>query len=155
MDLFNKFIKVFEALEREEVDYILIGGFAVILYGLPRVTEDIDLFIKPDENNIKKLKKALYSVYKDESIEEITFDMLKEYAVVRYGSPDGFHIDLSADIGEAFTYTDISYELKKIEGQSIKIATRESLYNMKKDTVRPIDKSDSLFLYDLIKKDKN
>jgi len=45
MNLFDKLLQIADALEREKVEYILIGGFAVILYGLPRLTQDLDLFI--------------------------------------------------------------------------------------------------------------
>lgn len=38
MDLYEKFMNVFSALQKENVEYILIGGFAVVLHGLPRVT---------------------------------------------------------------------------------------------------------------------
>ena len=44
MDHFQVFLKVLKAMEDEGVDYILIGGFAVILHGLPRFTMDMDFF---------------------------------------------------------------------------------------------------------------
>lgn len=34
--IFEKFWEVIDALEKEGVDYILIGEFAMVLYGLPR-----------------------------------------------------------------------------------------------------------------------
>lgn len=43
-DLFNKFLEVIDTLEK--VDYILVGGFAMVLYGMPRATQDLDLFVK-------------------------------------------------------------------------------------------------------------
>lgn len=45
-DLFNKFLEVIDTLEKEKVDYILVGGFAMVLYGMPRATQDLDLFVK-------------------------------------------------------------------------------------------------------------
>ena len=51
------FLKLCEALNREGVKYVVIGGFAVFLHGFPRFTEDIDLFIDPSPENISKLKK--------------------------------------------------------------------------------------------------
>lgn len=154
MDIFEKFIQIFDSLNKGKVEYVLIGGFAVILYGLPRVTEDIDLFIDPDEDNIERLKDALYRVFEDDDINDISADMLKDYAVVRYGTLSGFHIDLIVKIGEIFSYEDLQYDIKEIEGHKIRVATKEILYNMKKDTVRPIDKSDAVFLLELIKKER-
>ncbi|PKL38852.1 MAG: hypothetical protein CVV44_08260 [Spirochaetae bacterium HGW-Spirochaetae-1] len=154
MDMFNKFIEIFDALEKEGVEYILIGGFAVVLYGLPRVTQDIDIFLKPSYDNIEKLKKVLSSLFDDDSIEEISADMLENYPVVRYGSPDGFNIDIIIRIGDMFKYSDIRFNIKNIEGHTVKIATVESLYRMKKDTVRPVDKSDAAFLMGLLKEEE-
>ncbi len=57
-DLFNRFLEVIDALEKEKVDYVLIGGFAVVLYGMPRFTQDIDLFIKSEKENVIRLQNA-------------------------------------------------------------------------------------------------
>ncbi len=70
MELFDKFIKVIAAFEREGVEYIIIDGFAVVLQGFPRLTQDIDMFIRPTEENITKIRQALHTVFNDKSISE-------------------------------------------------------------------------------------
>ena len=70
----KKFLTVIDALNSFKVEYILIGGVAVILHGLERLTRNIDIFIKMTEENIEKLRKALFSVFDDPSINEITFE---------------------------------------------------------------------------------
>jgi len=55
--LFKKFFDVLDALEKEKIEYILIGDFAMVLYGMPRVTQDLDLFIKMRKENTEKLQK--------------------------------------------------------------------------------------------------
>jgi hypothetical protein len=152
MNLFDKFMEVLDSLEREKVEYVLVGGFAVILYGLPRLTQDIDLFIKPDTENLARLKNALFSVFGDASINEIDLEMLDKYPVVRYGSPEGFYIDLIVRLGNAFSFSDIKYVVRDIEGHYARVATIELLYEMKRDTLRPVGKSDSEFLRELLKK---
>jgi hypothetical protein len=42
--------KVLEALEREGVKYIVFGAVAVALHGLPRATEDLDIFVAPERD---------------------------------------------------------------------------------------------------------
>jgi hypothetical protein len=91
MDHFQEFLKVLKAMDDEGVEYILIGGFAIILHGLPRFTMDMDFFIKMASENVDRLRKALYSLFADSDIEEITFDELVKYPVIRYGTPNGFH----------------------------------------------------------------
>ncbi len=65
VDQFAEFIKVFKAFDEQNVDYILIGGVAVILHGIERLTRDIDIFDRRIHKNIEKLRKALYCVYED------------------------------------------------------------------------------------------
>ena len=52
MELFGNFIKVLAALQHHRVEYILVGGVAVIFYGMERLTRDIDLFLKMDAENV-------------------------------------------------------------------------------------------------------
>jgi hypothetical protein len=49
-----------ESLNSNKVEYILIGGWAVGLYGNPRTTKDIDFLVECSSRNIKRLQKALY-----------------------------------------------------------------------------------------------
>jgi len=53
---FKDFIKF---LNSNNVEYLLIGGWAVSLYGNPRLTKDIDFLISSKDENIDNLKKAL------------------------------------------------------------------------------------------------
>ncbi len=149
-DQFEDFIKVFEALEKYEVDYILIGGVAVILHGMQRLTRDVDVFVNIFPENIGKLREALHSIYKDPSIEEITLNELNDYPVIRYGTPSGFYIDIMARLGEVATYDSLKYEIIDYNGIKIKIATPETLYQLKRDTLRDKDKIDAVFLRELI-----
>ncbi len=150
-ELFEKFLKVLKALGKEKVDYILIGGFAVILHGLPRLTQDIDIFVKMNSENIKKLQKALDDVFQDECIFDITFEELNQYSVIRYGAPDGFYIDIMARLGEFATYDDLEYEIMTFDEIPINVATAQTLFKLKKDTLRSEDKRDAFFLYELMR----
>mgnify|MGYP001099726024 CR=1 FL=1 len=60
MNIFDRFMEVLRALDIEEVEYILVGGYALILNGLPRITRDIDLFIKPEERNVAKSAESCF-----------------------------------------------------------------------------------------------
>ncbi len=46
--------EVFEALNKNNVRYLVVGGVAVNLHGIPRMTYDLDLMIGLDEENIHK-----------------------------------------------------------------------------------------------------
>lgn len=145
-DQFKNFLSVLEALDQESVQYILIGGVAVILHGIERLTSDIDIFVKMDHENISRLRNALHSIFDDPSIDEITLEALQEYEVIRFGASDDFYIDIMARLGEVAVYEDLEFEILIHQGIKIRIATPETLYNLKKDTLRQKDRFDAAYL---------
>ncbi len=38
---------------KHQVDYIIVGAYALAFHGVPRYTGDIDIFVKPDPINAK------------------------------------------------------------------------------------------------------
>lgn len=75
-----------DAIEEKNICYALIGGIAVKELGRPRVTHDIDIFVKPDdaENILEILKENgfeierrdpfwLYKAWRDEVLVDIIF----------------------------------------------------------------------------------
>ena len=69
---FETLLTVLRTFERERVDYILVGGVALNLHGIIRVTEDVDFFIRPTPENVERVKQALRSVWNDPEIETIS-----------------------------------------------------------------------------------
>lgn len=57
--LHEEYEKFLSLLNKYEVKYLLIGGFAVNLYGYKRMTEDLDVLIEATKENGKKLLKCL------------------------------------------------------------------------------------------------
>jgi hypothetical protein len=141
-------LRVIASLNRAGVDYVVVGGVALNIHGLIRATEDLDVFVRPDPGNIERLRAALKAVWSDPDIDQITAeDLCGEYPAVRYGPPEGtLYLDILTRLGEATHFSDLQAEDKEIEGVRVRVATPRTLYRMKKDTVRPIDRSDALAL---------
>ena len=57
--MLNRLRDVFSSLQRHEVRYLIIGGIAAILYGVPRATFDLDILIEATPQNGQKLIDAL------------------------------------------------------------------------------------------------
>lgn len=49
------YLNLFKALKTHNIDYLLVGGLAMNLHGVPRMTMDVDLVIALDSGNIAKL----------------------------------------------------------------------------------------------------
>ena len=60
MALFNPdYRDMISCLQDEGVEFMLVGGYAVALYGWPRMTYDIDFWIWANEENVAKVMRAL------------------------------------------------------------------------------------------------
>jgi hypothetical protein len=57
--MLNRLKGVFASFQKHEVKYLIIGGIASILYGVPRATFDLDILIEPTLANAQKLLDAL------------------------------------------------------------------------------------------------
>src|SRR4051794_32056453 len=51
--------RVAELLEREGAEYALIGGYALALQGIVRLTEDVDILVEPTLENARRWVSAL------------------------------------------------------------------------------------------------
>jgi hypothetical protein len=91
------------------------------------------------------MKRALRSVWGDPEIDAITSeDLSGEYPAIRYGPPGGdLVIDLMTRLGEAFRFEDLAADTVAWEGVIVRVATPETLYKMKKGTLRPVDRADA------------
>jgi hypothetical protein len=147
---FDDVLAILAALQRENVDYVLVGGVAVGLHGFERATNDIDLFVRPTTDNVMRLRAALRRVFDDPSIEDIKAeDLAGEYPTIRYGPPDAdFYVDILGRLGSAIAYDDLEAQDLDLAGVRVRLATPATLYRMKRDTVRPIDRIDAEVLRD-------
>lgn len=148
---YAKFLAVLKALKDKGVDYVLVGGYAVILHGSQRTTTDLDIFVRTTDENLHKLREALKSVFNEQSIEEITVSELNEYSVLRFISDEEITIDIISNLGEMFSIDDLVFEDILVDGNSIRVASLETLFKLKQNTYRPIDQEDSLFISEMLK----
>jgi hypothetical protein len=86
---FKEFI---ELLNSTQVEYLLVGGYALATYGHPRYTGDMDIWVKPEAQNIERLLLVL-SAFGFASVGLKEADFMKAEAVVQLGYPPA-RIDL-------------------------------------------------------------
>lgn len=54
-----EFLNLFDLLYKQQVRYLLCGGLAVNIYGVPRSTADIDILVDFEEGNINNFLTAM------------------------------------------------------------------------------------------------
>ena len=59
MEAQKDFKELLELLNKHEVEYAIVGAYALAFYGCPRYTGDIDILVAPKVNNAKKIMKAI------------------------------------------------------------------------------------------------
>ncbi len=145
MGYVEELLAVIDALNRHGVEYVLIGGGALNIHGLVRATEDLDLVVAPTAKNIESLKSALRSIWSDPEIDRVTAeDLLGDYPAVRYGPPQGdLYLDILTRLGDLADFESIEAEVVHVGDVEIRVATPQSLFRLKRNTVRPIDRADA------------
>ena len=88
MMTFDEACRILAALEREGVQYVVVGSIAMAVHGIVRATRDLDLFVEPSPDNVARLRSALDSLYGDPEIDGITAaDLSGEYPAIQYVPP--------------------------------------------------------------------
>lgn len=146
---------IFEKLEKNKVDYILIGGLAVALYGIPRTTGDIDLMVNMNHENLIKLAKTMKQLgfipkvpvkAEDLTDPEKRADWInnKNMKVFSFHKPDNPYALIDIMIDTPLNYEEISKDKKEVisHGTKIFLIPKKMLIKLKKLAGREQDLSD-------------
>jgi len=135
------FIDFVEFLNKYEVKYMVVGAYALSFHGRPRHTGDLDLWIKPDNENARKMIKVI-SEFGFGQLGLNEDDFLRENYVTQLGYPP-LRIDILNSIsGVDF---DEAYDLRletEIDNLKISFISVNDLIRNKQAVGRPKDLGD-------------
>ena len=57
----SEYLSLLRLFHAEGVEYVVVGGYAVIAHGFPRTTGDIDILVRPTPENARRAVQALAS----------------------------------------------------------------------------------------------
>jgi hypothetical protein len=143
--------EMLQILLEEQVDFMIVGAYALGAHGFPRATGDMDIWVKPNEKNSGKLHKALarFGV----PIEQIEVDDFSVEGIIFQIGVIPRRIDIITKIdGVAYGEADEDKITIEIEGFKIPIISLENLIKNKMSTGR---KKDEVDVINLRKKLKN
>ena len=92
MDLHPDFKELLASFTARNVEYIVVGGYALAFHGAPRMTGDLDLLVNPTQANAGRVLQALAD-FGFGSLNLTTDDLTKPEQVIQLGSPP-FRVDL-------------------------------------------------------------
>jgi hypothetical protein len=118
---------VADLLEKEGVQYALIGGYALALQGIVRLTEDIDVLVEPTPENARRWVRAL-SQLPDGAARELAGDETLHDEPYAIRINDEFTVDVM-NSASGLTWNDLAPYRTRIDG--IQIVSLEGLLRMK------------------------
>jgi len=136
----NRLRGVFSSLQRHDVRYLVIGGIAAVLHGVPRATFDLDLLIEPSVDNAQRLLDALSDERFGTAV-MVSAEELTRHEITIFN--DRVRIDvLTSAPGVDFEQAWERKVAMEYEGQGFHVASREDLIASKRAAGRPVDLED-------------
>jgi hypothetical protein len=131
------------SLNREDVDYLLIGGYALFAHGYHRATTDIDVLVPATRKAGERLKKALM-VLPDQAAKDIDPEWFEEGENIRVA--DAFVVDIMLNAcGETYETLKQYAETIDLDGLPLRTINLEGLLRTKQ-TMRDKDIADRIVL---------
>jgi len=131
-------------LNEQGAKYLVIGGFAIIQAGFPRLTGDLDLLIATDLDNEARVFRAMECL-PDKAVRQLQPGETSQFLVVRVA--DEIVVDLMrAACGIEYAEASKDIVVREVDGVRIPFASPRLLWRMKKATYRSKDAEDLLFL---------
>ncbi|MEP5613932.1 MAG: nucleotidyl transferase AbiEii/AbiGii toxin family protein [Cyclobacteriaceae bacterium] len=119
-----------EELNRNEVEYMLIGGYAMGAFGHHRGTGDLDIFINATDDNAERLLQA--SVNYGIPVESVNKEMFVVPKMVGIGNPP-LRIELIKKLDTVdFEYAYQRSSIRKLDDLEINIISLEDLILLKR-----------------------
>ncbi len=141
MEIHTDFKELLELFNKNKVEYLVVGGYALAFYGAPRFTGDIDLFVRPALENARRILIAL-DEFGFGSLDLSEDDFTTPGRVIQLGVPP-IRIDIITRV------SGVSWEkanLGKVSGQydqtPVFFISREDFIANKKATGRKKDAAD-------------
>lgn len=153
------YLTIFKKLNEKKIKYILAGGMAVNLHGIPRMTYDIDLIVDLEDKNLKKFlhllkewgfKPKIPVDIMDFAEEEKRGDWIKNKNMKAFNlvNPKWAVSEIDIVINTPIDYKIASKGIKYFVVQNITIPTVsiDDLIKMKQKAGREQDKADVKYL---------
>lgn len=135
------FREFLQSLNDHEVNYLVVGGYAVAFHGHPRYTKDLDVWVMIDPENARKLVDALHQ-FGFASLGLTEIDFLEPNTVIQLGYPPS-RIDILLGLeGMDFERSFRDRVEETIDGLKVNFINLDGLRRAKQLAGRPRDLDD-------------
>jgi hypothetical protein len=136
----NRLQDVFRSFQRHDVKYVVIGGIAAILHGVPRATFNLDILIETTPDNAQRLLDALLDAGLGTATLTSPPDILANEITI---FKDRVRVDVQTSTpGVRFADAWSRRKTVAYQGQEFFILAKEDLIRSKRAAGRPVDLED-------------
>lgn len=138
--MLNRLQDAFRSFQQHDVRYLIIGGIASVLHGVPRATFDLDILIEATETNVDRLLAALLSAgFGTAALTDAKKVLANEITILK----DRVRIDVQTRTpGLEFAAAWSRRVVMRYEGQELYVVSRSDLIAAKRASARPVDLED-------------
>lgn len=138
--MLNRLQDVFRSFQQHDVKYVVIGGIAAILHGVPRATFDLDILIEATPENAGRLLAALLDAGLGTATLTSIDDLLANEITI---FKDVLRIDVQTSTpGVTFDDAWQRRKLLRYQGQEFFVVSRADLIASKRAAGRAVDLDD-------------
>ena len=138
--MLNRLKDVFRSFQQHEVKYVVIGGIAAVIHGVPRATFDLDILVEATPENIQPLLDALLDAgIGTASLTNVDEILSNEITIFK----DRVRIDVQTST-PGLSFQDAWKRRKTMEyqGQVFYVVSLDDLISSKRATGREVDLED-------------
>ena len=138
--MLNRLQDVFKSFQQYDVKYLVIGGIASILHGVPRATFDLDILIEASHDNARRLLDALLDAdMGTASLTNVDDLLANEITIFK----DKVRIDVQTSTpGISFKNAWTQRKTMEYHGQEFHVLSKEDLISSKRAAARDVDLED-------------
>lgn len=144
------FEKIIKALNAAEIEFVVVGGYAVALHGAVRGTVDLDLALKWNQQNVVNCEKALNEIgfiskipVNAKDIFSFRDEYIKNKNLVAWNFYNPSNPAELVDVIITYNLAKKDIQYKKFKNYQIPVLSKKALVVMKKQSARPQDLLDA------------
>ena len=147
--------EIFRKFQEKKIRYVVVGGLALNLHGIPRMTNDLDIIIDLEKGNIQSLFKGLKELGYIPRLPFGADDFIspsirkswladKSMIVFSFWNPDSPYKELDIFIENPINFSELDRTKTNmsVEDMVIPVVSVENLKTLKKISARPQDLAD-------------
>lgn len=138
--------EIVDSFESQNLDYALVGGYALALHGIVRATMDVDFVLTLRQSDFESAERALNKInlksrlpVRAQDIIKMRKEYIEERNLIAWSFVDYANLSRQVDILITKDLKKLKTQVLSVAGRKIQVATLQEILKMKEEAGRPQD----------------